>query len=509
MKPVLTPQEAVDLDRRTQAGGISADTLMERAGRALAQAGIDLCGGVYGRRGVVVCGKGNNGGDGFVAARHLARRGMRIAVVSMERVDELREPAATNAKRLGEVGVPILAFEAPLMARHLDRADVAVDAIFGTGFRGVAEDAWGEAIEGLNASSVPVVSADIPSGVDGSSGAVEGAAVDAAITVTFGAAKAGVVLLPGAEHAGTVRVVDIGFDEASPAPRLWIVERSDVADRIPRRPVDTHKRASGVVVVVAGSRDMPGAPSLVASAAQRIGAGLAVVAVPRSAMAAVQAHDVEAVFVPLPETDGGAIAETALAPIHAALEGADALALGPGLSRHPETVALIRSLVRESPVPTVLDADGISAFAGRPADLADRKADLILTPHRGEFLRLTGMDASALDRTRIEAVRTLASDAGAVTLLKGSRTLVSTPDGQVRINLTGGPVLATAGSGDILTGVVSGLLARGLEPADAASCGAYLHGEAGRLAGEDLGEGTLASDVAATLPAAVAWTVRS
>jgi hydroxyethylthiazole kinase-like uncharacterized protein yjeF len=503
VKPVLSPQQAVELDRATQAAGTPADVLMERAGRAVAQAALDVCGGAYGRRAVVVCGKGNNGGDGFVAARHLARWGMRVSVASVEVVDELRAPAATNAARMGEVGVRVAPFGRSSLLRELARADVAIDAVFGTGFRGVPEDEWAAAIETINASRVPVVAVDIPSGVDGATGAVEGEAVWAAITITFGAAKVGAIMLPGAERAGTVRVVDIGFDADAMSSEVALVEPSDVTAALPHRQVDTHKRASGVLVVVAGSRDMTGAPSLIAEAAGRVGAGLVVVAVPASILPAVQAHMVEAVFVPLPETDRGTVAQGALEPVLAALERAHALAVGPGLTRDEETAGFVRALIRASPVPVVLDADGLSAFASRANEIADRKTDAVLTPHQGEFERLTALGAHEVDRDRIGAVQRLAADSGAVTLLKGPRTLVATPQGQVRINLTGSPVLATAGSGDVLTGVVGGLLARGLEPFDAASVGAFLHGDAGRLAGQTLGEGTMASDVAACLPEAI------
>lgn len=503
MKPVLSPQQAVELDRLTQAAGTPADVLMERAGRAVAQAAVDICGGTYGRRAVVVCGKGNNGGDGFVVARCLARWGMRVDVVSAVAIEGLRGPAATNAVRLDEVGVRATPFGAASLARALVRADVAIDAVFGTGFTGVPEDEWAAIIEVLNASEAPVVAVDIPSGVDGATGAVEGDAVWAAITVTFGAAKTGVILLPGAERAGTVRVVDIGSDLTAIRSDVAVVEPSDVAAALPHRPVDAHKRASGVLLVVAGSRDMTGAPSLIAEAAGRMGAGLVIVAVPASVVPAVQARMTEAVFLPLPETDQGTVAEAAIEPVLAASARVHALAVGPGLSQDEETAGFVRTLLRESPVPVVLDADGLNAFTSRAGEIADRKADAVLTPHQGEFARLTGMGSREVALDRVGAVQRLAADSGAVALLKGPRTLVATPRGQVRINLTGSPVLATAGSGDVLTGVIGALLARGLDPFDAAWVGAYLHGDAGRLAGSTLGEGTLAGDVVGHLPDAV------
>ncbi|MEO8423336.1 MAG: NAD(P)H-hydrate dehydratase [Actinomycetota bacterium] len=504
MKPVLTPDQASALDRETQARGIPAGLLMERAGRAVARAALDVMGGSYGRRAVVVCGKGNNGGDGLVAALHLARWGVRVAVVAVEALGDLREPAAGNAARLDEVtSVRVLPFDHGMLDRELRRADVAIDALFGTGFRGIPEDDWADAIAGLNASPVAVVAVDIPSGVNGATGAVEGDAVRADLTVTFGAPKVGVVVLPGAELAGVVRVADIGFPQDLVLARAFLTEPADVAAVLPERETDTHKRATGVLVVVAGSRDMTGAAGLIARGAGRIGTGLVQVAAPEGILPVVQAGLAESTFLPLPETSVGTVAAAALDTLLDRLEGADAVAIGPGLSTNEETADLVRRLVRDCPVPFVLDADGLNAFTGRAAELADRKSDAVLTPHVGEFVRLSGVSARELADDRMTHARALAERTGAVTLLKGSRTLVATPDGVVRINPTGGPVLATAGSGDVLTGIIGGLLARGLDPADAAFAGAYVHGLAGILAGRSSGEGTLASDIARHVPEAV------
>jgi NAD(P)H-hydrate epimerase len=248
---------------------------------------------------------------------------------------------------------------------------------------------------------------------------------------------------------------------------------------------------------------MTGAVRLIAEAAGRIGAGLIQVAVPEGILPIVQSELVETTFFPLPETEEGTVAASALGAILARLESADALAIGPGLTTNEGTADLVRELVRASPAPLVLDADGLNAFTGRAGDLADRKADAVLTPHDGEFARLSGVPARELRDDRLTHARALAAITGATTLLKGSRTLVVTPYGEARINPTGGPVLATAGSGDVLTGVIGGLLARGLAPVDAASAGAYVHGLAGILAGRELGEGTLASDVVRQVPAAI------
>jgi NAD(P)H-hydrate epimerase len=496
MKPVLTPEEAATLDRETQAGGVAADVLMEGAGRAVARGARELAGGAYGRRAVVVCGKGNNGGDGLVAARQLGRWGVRTTVVLLEDPGALREPAAMNAKRLDEVpSVRVRTFHQGSLRRELARADVAVDAIFGTGFRGMPEDEWAAAIASLNGAAAPIVSVDIPSGVNGATGVVEGEAVHARLTVTFGAVKLGAVLMPGAEHAGVVRVVDIGFPDDLVAPRAWMTEPTDVAAWLPTRNADTHKRASGVLVVVAGSRGMTGAPRLIAMAAGRVGTGLITVAAPEGVMPQIQAGLTEPTFLPLPETTEGTVAAEAIEPLLERLGSADALAIGPGLTTNEETVAFVRDTVRRSPVPLVLDADGLNAFTGDGVALQDRQAEAVLTPHVGEFARLTGVKARDLDADRPAHVRALAEQTGAVTLLKGSRTVIAEPGGRLFVNVTGSPALATAGTGDVLTGMIGGLLARGVAPLESAAAAAYVHGLAGVFAGRDVGEGALAGDV--------------
>ncbi len=503
MKPVLTPAEASTLDRETQERGVGADALMERAGRAVARAARDLAGGSYGRRAVIVCGKGNNGGDGLVAARHLGRWGVRTTVVLLEDPSELREPAATNARRLEEApGIRLRTFHQGSLQRELARADVAVDAIFGTGFRGMPEDDWAGAIASLNKAGVPVVAVDIPSGVNGTTGVVEGEAVRARLTVTFGAVKLGAVLMPGAEHAGhpprgrhrlprrsraCPRVADgafgrgfvvagarSGYTQARVgcAPRRRIVARHDrrgPPDRTcggPGRNRAHHRGGSR-----GGDAADPGRPD--------------------------RAH------VPSLAGDGrGTVAAEAVAPLLERLEAADALAIGPGLTTNAQTVAFIREAVRRSPVPLVLDADGLNAFTGDGAALQDREADAVLTPHVGEFARVTGVKARDLDADRPAHVRALAEQTGAITLLKGSRTVIAQPGGRLFVNVTGSPALATAGTGDVLTGMIGGLLARGVSPLESAAAAAYLHGLAGVFAGRDLAEGVLAGDVLERIPEA-------
>jgi NAD(P)H-hydrate epimerase len=503
MRPVLTSAQTLSLDRETEARGTPVSVLMERAGHAVARATAGIVGGAYGRRGVVVCGKGNNGGDGLVAARYLAGWGMGVAVVLMQEPDSFREPASSNLRALRAARVRHRRFSESLLHREVERADVAIDAIFGTGFRGEAEGEGARAIGALNGSGVPVAAVDIPSGVEADSGMVRGPAIRATTTVTFGAPKVGAVLYPGAAHAGEVRVADIGFPEDLMVSDILLVEDEDVRTIIPHRTAETHKRRSGVVLVVSGSRRMAGAPSLVARGAYRAGAGLVTIAVPEGIAPVVQARMAEATFMPLPEGASGSIAEAAWEMLEPRLEGFDAVAIGPGLSTDDETPAFVRRLVRESRIPVVVDADAINAFSGRAGELAERASDCVLTPHTGEFGRLFGMPSYEVLEDRIGLARKAAVETRSVVVLKGPRTLVALPDGDVRINPTGSPTLATGGTGDVLTGAMATFLARGLGVGDAATAAVYIHGRAGEIAGETFGEGALAGDVARAIPEAV------
>ena len=528
MKPVLTPEQAAALDAASAERGVSVASLMERAGWEVARVVLDVTEGAYGRRAVVVCGRGNNAGDGFVAARHLDRAGMRVSVVLVAGGFEGSPagPAATNYARLArETQVRILE-NADGLADELARADVVVDAIFGTGLHGAVEGAAAVAIEAVNASGVVVVSVDIPSGVDGASGEIAGPAVQALVTATFGALKTGLVFFPGTANAGAVEIVDIGFPGELVDSDVGLVEGDDIAGLLPLREPDTNKRATGVVLVVGGSRDMTGAVGLAAASAYRAGAGLVTVAAPASIVPIVETAIPEATFLPLPETDEGSIGADAFKALWDHLGSYDAFAVGPGLGRNEETAEFVRAFVSAAPASMVLDADGLNAFAGRPEELTERDPQTtVLTPHAGEFARLVDASVDEVTADRIGSVRRLAQRSAQVVLLKGSRTVIGAygmiesrldpiemhPQGwladrhpdPVRINATGSPALATAGSGDTLTGAIAALLARGLTGIDAATVGAYVHGLAGILASESTGEGTTAGDVSLALPRAM------
>jgi hydroxyethylthiazole kinase-like uncharacterized protein yjeF len=500
--PILTPAESAELDRASAQRGITVEALMDRAGRAVARSGVDLAGGAYGKRAVVVCGKGNNGGDGLVAARRLSRWGMGVTVIMLEHPEAFRGAARSSFRIFAASGGRWRPLTDAALVRGLGRADIVIDAMFGTGFRGKPEGDIARAIELVNAGTAPVLAVDIPSGVEDETGLVQGEAVFADLTVTLGALKPGVVFHPGAEHAGTVEVADIGFPEDLVTSDLLMVQAQDVAGLLPRRPPESHKR-DAVVMVLAGSRAMTGAPVLTATAAYRAGAGLVTLAVPEGILTVVQEGIAEATFLSLPETEEGTMDERAWQPLRERLSDVDAVAVGPGLTTNRSTVELVRRLVAECPVPLVLDADGLNAFTGHGHLLSERASEVVITPHAGEFGRLTGLASREVLEDRVGHARKAASDFRCPVLLKGSRTVVAEPGGRVRVNPTGGPVLATGGTGDVLTGAIAGLIARGLTPADAAVAAAYVHGVAGALAAADLGEGTVASDVAGRLPGAI------
>jgi ADP-dependent NAD(P)H-hydrate dehydratase / NAD(P)H-hydrate epimerase len=504
VQPILTPQESAELDRASADRGVSVETLMENAGWAVARAVLGLTSTAYGRRAAVICGKGNNGGDGLVAARYLDAWGFGVTAVLMAGPEAFRGPAAANLARFEDRGGRWRPFSDAVLARELGRSDVIVDAIFGTGFRGKPEEEFAAAIDAINQSGAPVVAVDIPSGVEGETGAVRGDAVRAASTVTFGALKPGVVFYPGAGFAGQVRVVNIGFPPDLLVSDLALVERSDVASLLPHRDPETHKRTVGAVLIVAGSRAMTGAAILAATSAYRAGAGLVTLAVPEGILPVVEGALTEATFAALPETPDGTVSEDAWPVLEARLRQSGAAAIGPGLTTDLSTSRLVRRFVAECPVPFVVDADGLNAFAGQGALMQARRSPAVLTPHAGEFARLTGLSATEVGEDRVGHARKAASEFRCTVLLKGSRTVIVDPEGRAAVTATGGPFLATGGTGDVLTGTIAALLAKKLTPFDAAMVGAYVHGLAGRLAAARHGEGSMASDVATQLGPAFA-----
>ncbi len=451
MIPVLTPDEMHAADARTIASGTPESVLMQRAGRAVAWRVRQVLGGTYGRRVVVVCGKGNNGGDGRITASALAEWGVHVRVV------EIAELTLIDAG----------------LERAFERADAIVDAMYGTGFRGALDGTAAELVARMSVSRAVVVAVDVPSGVDGLTGEARGPAVRADHTVTFAAPKPGLWFHPGRALAGTVTVADIGIDLGTDHERTAVVEAGDVAVWVPPIEPTTHKWRSGVFVI-GGSHGMTGAPLLVARAALRLGAGIVWAALP--GRAAVDASGTEVITREIPDDGTGVLTEAGARTVGEDVHRFGAVVLGPGLGRADTTAAAVRVLVGSLDRPMVVDADALSALAGGAELLRARNAPTIVTPHDGEFARLRG-EAPGPDR--VASARELASRTNAVVVLKGPTTVTAHPDGLVRLNPTGGPALATAGSGDVLGGIIAAFCANGMKPFDAAAAGVYVHGLAG------------------------------
>ncbi|HXC46360.1 MAG TPA: NAD(P)H-hydrate dehydratase [Solirubrobacteraceae bacterium] len=477
--------------------GIPSLDLMERAGQGVARAVEEL---VPDGPVVIVCGKGNNGGDGFVVARLLREAVRNVTVVCLSASEELSPDARVNLERLP--GPAPLALSDSAASEAIARAHVIVDALLGTGFSGVAHGPVAEAIAAIEAAPGLVVSVDMPSGVDASSGVVEGPAVTVAKTVTFHAAKPGLWIHPGKGHAGEIDTIDIGIPRGAPGASDIGLIRDEVLGGLPRRGPGSTKFSSGHVVVVGGSRGLMGAPAMASLAALRAGAGYVTACVPASLQQILDTQLLEVMTRGLADEDG-ALTPEGLSAARTSLDRAGSLALGPGLGRDPQSMLFARGLAREASAALVLDADGLNAHAGSLVELSARKAPTVLTPHAGELARLLQTDSEQVQCRRLEHARRAAEQAQAIVVLKGDDTLVVEPSGRVAVSRGHSPALATAGTGDVLTGTVAALLAQGMDAFTAAAAAVQLHVRAGREAARRLGsaEGVIATDVIAALPA--------
>jgi NAD(P)H-hydrate epimerase len=479
--------------------GIPSLELMEAAGLAVAEATEELAG-----RGPVrfVCGKGNNGGDGLVAARRLASFGHPVEVLLLWPADQLSSDASANLERF-EGGVRELA--PGETAAALAGSGAIVDAIFGTGFAGAPREPAASAIEAINANGAPVIAADIASGVDASTGEVDGVAIEATATVSFHAPKLGQRIAPGKWACGELRVAGIGIPDRAPGePPAGLISPA-VLGLAPQRGARSTKFSSGQVVIAGGSRGLTGAVCLSAAAAGRAGAGYVTVAVPEELELIFEAKLTEVMSRGCPSAEG-ALVPAAAEPILATCERAAAVVLGPGLGRAEASRELVGSLVGRIEAPLVIDADGLNALAGSLETLAERPAPAVLTPHAGELGRLLERDSAEVSAHRLAGAREAAERSRSIVVLKGDDTIVAAPDGRLAVNQLSSPALATAGTGDVLSGLTAALLARGVEPFAAACAAVYAHTRAGRIAAERLGaaESVIAGDVIEALPAGLA-----
>jgi NAD(P)H-hydrate epimerase len=521
------------LDRHTiETLGVPGALLMESAGRAIAEVALAERAAAGGGAVLVVCGAGNNGGDGLVAARHLALLGVPVRAALIADPRKLATDAAANLARARAAGVQI-----ETGALRTAGAAVIVDALFGTGLARAVTGAPAAAIRRIAAArpAARVVAVDLPSGLDADTGQVHGVAAAADVTVTIALPKLGLALEPGRSLAGRILVARIGIADAAPGTNadaeLW--NERGAAARLPARPVDGHKGRFGHVLVIAGARGTTGAAALAAEAAARAGAGLVTIACPAGVNEILEVKCTEMMTAPVPDGAEGGFAALALEPLLALAAARDVVALGPGIGRSEEVRKLVPELAARIPRPLVIDADGLLPFAARGGPrvprpgalgaLKGRSAATILTPHPGEAARLLGIPAAEINRDRVGSARRLAALSGAVVVLKGAATVVAAPDGRVAVNPTGGPWLATGGTGDVLTGLIAALLAQppsartgdrrgpgrarrgGRDPAieafEGAVLGAWLHGRAGdRLAARRGASGVLAGEVAGELP---------
>jgi NAD(P)H-hydrate epimerase len=482
--------------------GVPALLLMENAGRAVAErSAIRLP--RPGDRVVIVCGKGNNGGDGFAAARHLAARGASVRCVLAADRETLTGDARTNLDIALRWNIPV----DPLPSDHLPDAELYVDALLGTGSRGAPRGPAALAIRALARRAEPVVAIDVPSGVDADTGFAHPDHVRAVETVMFGLPKAGLLQQPGRRLAGDLVLAHIGLPPpllASTEFRIEAVTGPRAAPGWAPRSVDAHKGDAGRLLIVAGAPGLTGAAALCSAAALRAGAGLVTVAAPRSLVPILEVKTTEAMTLGVAENEDGSLAAEAASLLIERAQASDAVAIGPGLGRSSETETAVRRLLASATVPLVIDADGLNLLA--PADGNTFPGNSVITPHPGELARLLGTTVPCVQSNRMEAVRTAAARFGCVVLLKGPSTLISRPDGKVAINTSGSAALATGGSGDVLTGIVGACLARGIPAYEAAIAAVFLHGLAGELATARLGApGTLAGDVERLLPEAIRW----
>jgi ADP-dependent NAD(P)H-hydrate dehydratase / NAD(P)H-hydrate epimerase len=501
---IVAAEEMRAIDRATsERFGVPSLTLMENAGAAVADYVLSHYAAV--QRIVVFCGKGNNGGDGFVAACRLHEQGKKVDVILLADPADLRGDAAIMFGKLPGAAIAIHSSEElkSERVRRLLQADLYLDAILGTGFKPPVSGLYEDAIALMNASRIPVIAVDIPSGADADAMTAQAGTIGRAdAIITFTAPRPAHVF--SLLTAGPTIVAEIGSPEAAivSALRLNVIAARDLAPLIGPRPPESNKGNYGHVLVVGGSLGKAGAAAMAGMAALRMGAGLSTVATPQSVLATVAGFHSELMTEPLPETNVGTISTGAQDRIEELAKGKTVLAIGPGISRDPQTAELVRALVEKLQLPMVLDADGLNAFEGRTDELNGKGRTLVITPHPGEMARLAGCGIPEVQKDSLGVARKFAREHELIVVLKGHRTLVVQPDGEAWVNTTGNPGMATGGTGDILTGMVAGMIAQYPKNAFAAVLAAvYLHGLAGDVMRERVGEHSLvATDLLQGLP---------
>ncbi|MBN2125940.1 MAG: NAD(P)H-hydrate dehydratase [Deltaproteobacteria bacterium] len=514
---LVSASEMQEMDRLTiQELGIPGVVLMENAARGASRIFLEHFAPPPGARVLLLCGRGNNGGDGYVMARYLHQAGMEVGVIVLAQTDRITGDARVNLDIIRHLEIELR--EAPDAGswqecrERLFRADYLIDGILGTGLNSPVRGFYREVIEEINAQDTSVTAIDIPSGLNADTGQAMGVAVKADLTVTFGLPKLGQVIFPGAEFVGRLARIDIGIPDAVSdrvPSRFHLTEPGDFVHRFLDESPDIHKGARGHLLVLAGSTGKTGAAVLTALGALRAGAGLVTVGVPEGLNPILENKLTEAMTFPLPQTLEGTIALEAEEEIERLMEGKSALAIGPGLSTHRETAELVRRILEKCPLPAVVDADALNALSGHLDLLRRTAAPQVLTPHPGEMARLTGVTNAEVQADRSDAVLRFVSQYPCCLVLKGARTLIAEPDGRMHVNPTGNPALSSGGSGDVLTGLIGGLLARGWPRAEAAVAGVYMHGLAADHLAEKMGQaGVFAGELLHALPGLTASLAR-
>ncbi len=508
---VVTSAQMQEMDRRTiESIGIPGRVLMENAGRGATRTFLNRLYQNGGGRVGVLAGRGNNGGDGFVIARYLAQKGVDVQVYLLATTDRVQGDAAANLNLLSEAQVPVIEIpdEQRFAPRRIGMQHMThwIDAMLGTGLKSEVRGYYRQVIEFITQLDRPVLAVDIPSGLNADTGQPWGICLPAKATATFGFAKLGHLLHPGAQYCGAIDVIDIGIPPSLAADtkvQQHLILGKQVADIIGSRPADTHKGRTGHVLVVAGATGKTGAAAMTATSALRAGAGLVTLGIPQSLNAILETQVTEAMTLPLPDQDSGLLLEEAFDPIVKASASKQSMAIGPGLGTAAHTRNLVSRMIKEIDLPLVIDADGLNNLAGHLRWLQGRKSPVILTPHPGEMARLTGLSVADIQQDRVAAVRNLCAQCKIHVVLKGSRTLVGAPDGRVWINPTGNSGMASGGMGDVLTGLIAGLLAQGCSATDACLAGVYLHGLAADMLRAQGPWGYLATEVMHTVPQAI------
>ena len=508
---LVTSEEMRRIDRKAiEEIGIPSIVLMENAGLKVADAIEKKYGPLKGKYVYIFAGSGNNGGDGMVVARHLFNQKVKAKIFLLAEKKNIKGDAATNLAITEKMGIPMREITSPAfmesLEKELAKADIVVDALLGTGAKGAPRGLMKKVIDLINKHSKNTVAVDIPTGVDADRGEVRGEAIKAEYTVSLAYPKRGLYLYPGMDYAGEIEIADIGIPTGLEEDKInsELLTLAGISKKLFFRKPSSHKGSFGHLLVIAGSPGMTGAASLTALSALRVGAGLVTLGIPEDLNPILETKLTEVMTLPLPQSKDKTLCKEGFEKIKDFSQKCKAMAIGPGISSTKQTKELISTIIDQLDIPLVIDADGINVLAGELSLLKKYKAPLIITPHPGEMSRLVGASVEEIQKDRIGFTMALARRIGAIVVLKGARTVIASKEGDSWVNLTGNPGMATGGSGDILTGIIGGLLTQKLSSLEAAKTGVYLHGYAADLAAQKKGEISLiASDILETIPEAI------